>query len=70
MIADIWVTHLRAICPVPGTYGRELTLWMLVSWVFKLKNEFTLSTMRALRQDDEPTIRDMELGIPPAIFCE
>ena len=68
LIADVWIKDIRKTQPVPKKYGRDLMLWMLISWVFKLEAEFSLCTLRALRQNDEPTLRDMELGIPPAIL--
>lgn len=68
LIAEVWITDLRARYAGPTTYGRELMLWMLVSWVSKLKTEFNLSTLMALRQSDETGLRDMELGTPPAIL--
>ncbi|CAN9250766.1 unnamed protein product [Alternaria alternata] len=68
LIADVWITHLRAKCSVPETYGRDLMLWILISWVFKLEDEFAVSTFRALVKSDEPILRNMELSIPPAIL--
>ena len=68
LIADVWITNIRKTDPVPKAYGRDLMLWMIISWVFKLEAEFSLCTLRALRQSDEPTLRDLELGIPPAIL--
>jgi len=67
LIADVWITQVRKTHPVPMNYCRELMLWMLISWVFKLDTEFASTTLRALRQNGEENIRDMELGIPPAI---
>jgi len=70
LIADVWVTQMRKTHPVPLKYSRELMLWMLISWVFKLDMEFRITTLRALRQSDEESIRDMEFAIPPAIIGE
>jgi len=70
LIADVWITQVRKTHPVPMNYCRELMLWMLISWVFKMDTEFSSATLRALRQSDEESIRDMELGIPPAMIGE
>ena len=68
LIADVWITHLRAKCSVPETYSRDLMLWILISWVFKLEGEFNESTFWASIKSDEPILRNMELSIPPAIL--
>jgi hypothetical protein len=68
LIAAVWVKYLRENYTVPATYSHDLQLWILVSWVFKLSDEFTDSTSTALRQSEEPSILDGELGIPPAIL--
>jgi hypothetical protein len=68
LIAAVWIKHLRENYTVPAAYSRDLKLWMLVSWVFKLSDEFTDSTAKALRQSEQPTIRDMKLGLPPTII--
>ncbi|CAN9304337.1 unnamed protein product [Alternaria sp. RS040] len=68
LIADVWITHLRAKCSFPQTYGRNLMLWILISWVFKLEKEFTVSTLRASIESDEAILRSMQLSIPLAIL--
>lgn len=68
LIADVWITDLQAKHPVPQIYSRNLMMWLLISWVFKLDAEFERTTKIALRQSFELNIRDMELGIPPAIL--
>ena len=68
LIADLWITDLRKEHKIPQTYSRESMLWMLVSWVFKLDEVFSSTTKNALLQNDEPSVRDMALGIPPVII--
>jgi hypothetical protein len=66
----LWVELLRVKQPVPIDYGRALMLWMAVAWVFKLPEEFTATSGIALRENTEPHVQDMELGIPPAILSK
>ncbi|RAR04548.1 hypothetical protein DDE82_004505 [Stemphylium lycopersici] len=68
LISEIWIRHLRAHHSIPKTYNRDLMLWVLVSWVFKLPKEFSRCTARALRQCTQPSIQYLELGIPPVIL--
>jgi hypothetical protein len=68
LISSVWIEHLRKMYTVPAIYSRELVLWILISWVFKLSPEFTEATGKALRQCKEPCIRDLKLGIPPIIL--
>jgi hypothetical protein len=70
LFSILWVENVRGKEPVPGAYMRELMLWMVVSWVFRLPYEFMQTTRIAIRQNKEPHIRDMELGIPPAILSK
>ncbi|KAI4696593.1 uncharacterized protein J4E88_000770 [Alternaria novae-zelandiae] len=66
LIANLWVTNAQRKHRVPYTYGRELMMWMLVSWVFKLDTVFDSTTNVALRKNNRPKIQHMELSIPPA----
>jgi hypothetical protein len=68
LIASVWIEYLRENYTVPATHSRDLKLWILVSWVFKLSEEFSDSTSKALRQSEEPSTKNIELGIPPAIL--
>ncbi|KAF2848991.1 hypothetical protein T440DRAFT_490845 [Plenodomus tracheiphilus IPT5] len=68
LLASIWVPHVRTQYPVPAEYCRDLMLWMLVSWVFKLPEEFKDTTAKTILQSRESRVRDMGLGIPPAIL--
>ncbi|KAI4629129.1 uncharacterized protein J4E87_003390 [Alternaria ethzedia] len=49
LIADVWVRHARAYHPIPGTYSRELMLWILVAWVFKEPLLFNNATKIAIQ---------------------
>ncbi|KAJ5031504.1 hypothetical protein J3E72DRAFT_391494 [Bipolaris maydis] len=68
LISQTWIRHIRVCHPMPQTYSRDLMLWMLVTWVFKLPKEFTRATAVVLRQCTESRIQDMGLGIPPSIL--
>ncbi|KAI4681785.1 uncharacterized protein J4E84_007381 [Alternaria hordeiaustralica] len=68
LIADVWVRHTRTICPLSDAYSRELILWMFVAWVFKVDTMFGSTTKLTLQLNDRPSIRDMDLGIPPGIL--
>jgi hypothetical protein len=70
LFSTLWLAKVRVSQPVPQQYERDLMLWMVIGWVFKLPEEFTLCTGLALRQNKEPHVQDMELGIPPVILCK
>ncbi|USP76614.1 hypothetical protein yc1106_03888 [Curvularia clavata] len=67
-ISQTWIRHVRVHHPMPSAYCRELMLWMLIAWVFKLPKEFTKTTTLALQQCTESRIQDMGLVIPPSIL--
>lgn len=68
LLASIWVPHVRTHYPVPVEYCRDLMLWMLVSWVFKLPEEFKETTEKTILQSKEACVRDMGLGIPSVVL--
>lgn len=68
LVRDIWKIYLRRKFPVPEDYNRDLILWIIISWVFKLGKEFEITTKIAIEQSSEAEIYDMELGIPPIIL--
>jgi hypothetical protein len=70
LISTVWLNHLQDFDPLPRNYGRELMLWMVIAWVFQLPEEFTETSRIALRENTEPHVQDMELGIPPAILSK
>ncbi|KAF2463995.1 uncharacterized protein BDR25DRAFT_382905 [Lindgomyces ingoldianus] len=63
VFVGIWVEILKKSDPVPSTYGRKLMLWMLVSWVFRLPQQFKHTTNIALTQCDDKSIQTMGLPI-------
>lgn len=67
-ISQTWIRHVRVHHPMPLEYCKDLVLWMLIAWVFKLPKEFTRTTALALRQCREPSIQDMHVGIPTSIL--
>jgi hypothetical protein len=60
---DIWVTHTRHSYAIPTSYGRELVLWMCVSAIFDLSNEFEKATAVAIQRSTGP-IHTLSLPIP------
>lgn len=68
LISQTWIQHVRLHNPVPPNYDRDLVLWMMIAWVFKLPKEFAKTTALALRQCTESSIQDMGLGIPSLIL--
>lgn len=70
VFAEIWINKVRTKHPVPDKYGRDLILWMFISWVFKLPNEFKETTAIAIRQCDTATVRNMNIPLPPLILGE
>ncbi len=56
---SLWLNELRAL--VPRTYGRELVLWLCVSWVFEDNDIFKAVTKTAIRESTGPV---SALGLP------
>ena len=67
LIADVWANNAQ-MYQIKSTYDRDLMLWMLVSWVFKLDTVFHSTTGIALRLNNRAKIQDMGLTIPPAVL--
>jgi len=59
VFAEIWLRELRS--QLPAQVGRELVLWLCVSWVFGYAEVFTFVTTTALQQSQEPL---PTLGLP------
>jgi hypothetical protein len=49
--------------PVPTRYCRDLVLWLSVSWIFDLPEEFKKATLMAIRHSHED-LRTLGLPIP------
>jgi len=59
VFAEIWLRELRS--QLPAQVGRELVLWLCVSWIFGYAEVFTSITTTALQQSQEPL---PTLGLP------
>ena len=68
LIVPIWVRASRKTSWADADYGRNTMLWMIISWVFKLPEEFRKATAAAIRHNQEANVRDMKLGIPEVIL--
>ena len=64
VFTDMWVAHLRS--DIPKVYSRDAVLWICISWVFRLHDEFHSATRAALRYSSGP-IQDMGLPIPESV---
>jgi len=59
--SKIWVAELRDSIPV--TYGRDLILWLCVSWVFQVEDKFEVVTKLAIETSYE-RVRSLQLPLP------
>ena len=57
--AEVWINQLKP--NFPKTYSRDLILWLLISCVFKLPEQFSETTCIALKYSRGPI---MTLGLP------
>jgi len=62
----IWIEDLKKTAPIPTTYCRDLILWMWVSCVFALPEQFTQTTIVAIQQCTE-SVQSLGLPISPRI---
>ncbi|PSN64113.1 hypothetical protein BS50DRAFT_558477 [Corynespora cassiicola Philippines] len=69
IFVERWIETIRAVCPPPKTYNRELIFWIFVSWIFKLPGEFTQSTAVAIKNCTTAEINDLGIAIPQVITC-
>jgi hypothetical protein len=60
-----WIDGLRA--SVPKTYGRELVLWLCVSWVFQDDTIFRAATETAIRESPN-SVSALQLPIPAVVI--
>ena len=70
IFVERWIETIRAVCPPPKTYNRELIFWIFVSWIFKLPGEFTQSTAVAIKNCTTAEINDLGIAIPQVITCK
>lgn len=64
---DIWVTPLKK--SFPSTYGRDMVLWLWVSWFFKMPAEFKKATSVVMSQAKGP-VSSLALPIPERVISE
>jgi hypothetical protein len=61
LCTERWTEHIRKASPIPSVVCRDLMLWMCISWVLRMPDEFTQTTAIALRQIDRGLLT---LGLP------
>jgi hypothetical protein len=47
-----WIDAVRRDCAIPKAYGRDLVLWMCVSFVLDMQDEFNKATEVAMRESN------------------
>ena len=60
MFADSWIQKLKE--ESPGGYGRDLMLWLTISWIFSREELFTEMTKTAIKESRGP-LQTMNLPI-------
>lgn len=65
IMAKTWINNLEG--QVPATCGRDLMIWIWVSWYFRLCPDFELATSRAMSLS-EYRINSLGLPIPGNII--
>lgn len=63
LFINMWVKSARSETPIPGTYCRDLILWIWISWAFKLSDIFKQATATAIWESDE-SVRNLGLPVP------
>ncbi|KAK3362529.1 hypothetical protein B0T25DRAFT_524510 [Lasiosphaeria hispida] len=66
-ISQLWIDALRKQ-PLPTCLGNDVTLWILVSWVFEAANTFKYVTKVAVLRSREDVKVPHELPIPSAVI--
>ncbi|KAK4233012.1 hypothetical protein C8A03DRAFT_39314 [Achaetomium macrosporum] len=67
VFAELWLQGLKSQSQVPSQVGRDLVLWLFISWVFGDNDIFTSVTSTALQQSQGP-LPTWGLPIPEAII--
>lgn len=67
--AERWVDGLLSASALPGEYGRDLVLWLYVSYVFRRGDVFALATRTAVLRSDTP-LRGLGLNVREGIISE
>ncbi|KAF1959275.1 hypothetical protein CC80DRAFT_585679 [Byssothecium circinans] len=60
---EIWVKDLKDTTPIPSNYCQNLILWMCITWVLRLPQEFTQATGIAIRQRTLAGLPTLDLPI-------
>ncbi len=63
--ASLWIDTLRS--SLPTSYGRDLILWICVSWVFKNASIFTAVTKLAV-EHNPGKVPTLQLPIPEKVI--
>ncbi|KAL2159253.1 hypothetical protein VTH06DRAFT_2688 [Thermothelomyces fergusii] len=61
----LWIDSLRP--SMPQEYGRDLILWLCISWVFQDEDVFKVATATAVRGSIKP-VSALSLPIPEAVI--
>jgi hypothetical protein len=67
LIISLWMEKLNALS-VPTSFGREVVLWILVSWVFKVEALFRRATKLAILQSTNQLDIPGDIPIPSSII--
>ena len=63
-----WITNLRRSVAIPPSYCRDLMLWICVSQVFRMQEEFTRATAVAIKTS-KGLIQTLDLPIQQKVIC-
>lgn len=63
-----WITNVRRSVPIPSSYCRDLMLWICISRVFHMDEEFEKATALAIRAT-EGWMQTLDLPIHEEITC-
>ncbi|KAL1612057.1 hypothetical protein SLS60_000280 [Paraconiothyrium brasiliense] len=63
-----WIAHVRRSFPIPDSYCRDLMLWICISRVFHMSEEFEKATAVAIKRS-EGWIQTLGLPIHEGITC-
>ncbi|KAH8889906.1 hypothetical protein GQ53DRAFT_184308 [Thozetella sp. PMI_491] len=66
LFVDLWIQNLSR--NLPTEYGRDLVLWLAVSWVFSKQALFTTITKVAIMESKSP-LKTLDLPIPQRIVA-
>lgn len=67
MFTNMWIAAVTTSYPPPKTYCRELVLWLLLAWVFRLRTIFEEVSGIAVEMGTDGSLRTMGLPIPAPV---